>query len=96
MKRIYGYARISRKTQNIERQVRNISEAFPDAKISQEAYTGKMCIRDRYICLFWESEPQGGLNPDTMRPHKLPGKSEHRRECSHEAIQAHLRPFGSI
>lgn len=40
MKRIYGYARISRKTQNIERQVRNISEAFPDAKISQEAYTG--------------------------------------------------------
>lgn len=40
MKRIYGYTRISRKTQNIERQVRNISEAFPDAKISQEAYTG--------------------------------------------------------
>lgn len=40
MKRTYGYARISRKTQNIERQVRNISEAFPDAKISQEAYTG--------------------------------------------------------
>lgn len=40
MKRVYGYARISRKTQNIERQVRNISEAFPDAKISQEAYTG--------------------------------------------------------
>ena len=40
MKRIYGYARISRKTQNIERQIRNISEAFPEAKISQEAYTG--------------------------------------------------------
>ena len=40
MKRTYGYARISRKTQNIERQIRNISEAFPEAKISQEAYTG--------------------------------------------------------
>ena len=49
MKRIYGYARISRKTQNIERQVRNISEAFPDAKISQEAYTGtKMQGRKKF------------------------------------------------
>lgn len=38
---IYGYARISRKTQNIERQVRNISEAFPEAKISKEEYTGR-------------------------------------------------------
>lgn len=40
MKRIFGYCRISRKTQNIERQERNILEAFPDASISKEAYTG--------------------------------------------------------
>ena len=38
---IYGYCRISRKTQNIDRQVRNISEAFPTAKISKEEYTGR-------------------------------------------------------
>ena len=37
---IYGYCRVSRKTQNIERQVRNITEAFPSAFIVKEAYTG--------------------------------------------------------
>lgn len=37
---IYGYARISRPTQNIERQVRNILEVYPNAKIYQEAFTG--------------------------------------------------------
>lgn len=39
--RVYGYARISRKTQNIERQLRNIRKAFPDAFILQEAFTGR-------------------------------------------------------
>lgn len=37
---VYGYARISRKTQSIERQIRNIKEAYPEAYIFQEAYTG--------------------------------------------------------
>ena len=37
---IYGYCRISRKTQNIQRQVRNILKAYPDAKLYQEAFTG--------------------------------------------------------
>ena len=37
---IYGYCRISRKTQNIERQVRNILEAYPTAKIVKETFTG--------------------------------------------------------
>ncbi len=36
----YGYARISRKQQNIERQIRNIKAAYPDAVIVQEAFTG--------------------------------------------------------
>lgn len=40
MCKIYGYARISRKTQNIERQIRNIKEECKDAVIVQEAYTG--------------------------------------------------------
>lgn len=38
--KVYGYARISRKQQNIERQVRNIKEAYPMAIIVQEAFTG--------------------------------------------------------
>lgn len=37
---IYGYCRISRKSQNIERQVRNIFEAYPTAHIVKEAFTG--------------------------------------------------------
>ena len=40
MKRTYGYCRISRRTQNIERQERNILEAYPEARISKEAHTG--------------------------------------------------------
>lgn len=37
---IYGYARISTKKQNIERQIRNIILEYPTAKIYQEIYTG--------------------------------------------------------
>ena len=37
---IYGYCRISRKSQNIERQVRNITAAYPQAHIIKEAFTG--------------------------------------------------------
>lgn len=36
----YAYARISRKTQKIERQIENLKKAFPDARLYQEAYTG--------------------------------------------------------
>lgn len=38
--RIYGYARISKRTQKIERQIENISKVYPTARIYQEAYTG--------------------------------------------------------
>ena len=37
---LYGYARISNPKQNIERQIRNIKEKYPDAVIVQEAFTG--------------------------------------------------------
>lgn len=36
----YGLARISTSKQNIERQVRNIFQQYPNAKIIQETYTG--------------------------------------------------------
>lgn len=38
--RIYGYCRISRKEQSIDRQVRNIRTEYPDAIIKCEAFTG--------------------------------------------------------
>lgn len=37
---VYGYCRISTLHQNIERQVRNISAAYPAAHIVREVYTG--------------------------------------------------------
>lgn len=40
MSKIYGYCRISRKEQNIDRQMRNIKAAYPRAVIVAEAYTG--------------------------------------------------------
>lgn len=36
----YGYARISTPKQKIERQIRNILEAYPDAIIIEEVFTG--------------------------------------------------------
>ncbi len=38
--KVYGYARISRKQQSIDRQIRNIKEEYPEAVIVQEAFTG--------------------------------------------------------
>ena len=40
MGRVYGYCRISRKEQSIDRQIRNIQAVYPKAIIVQEAYTG--------------------------------------------------------
>ncbi len=40
MGRIYGYCRVSTSTQNIERQIRNIKAAYPDAIIVEEFFTG--------------------------------------------------------
>jgi DNA invertase Pin-like site-specific DNA recombinase len=40
---VYGYCRISTPQQNIERQVRNITAAYPEAHIVREVYTGTAC-----------------------------------------------------
>ena len=40
MREEYGYTRISTSKQNIDRQVRNILELFPNAHIVKEVYTG--------------------------------------------------------
>ena len=37
---IYGYCRISRPTQEISRQIANISKLYPDVKLYEEAFTG--------------------------------------------------------
>lgn len=37
----YGYIRISRKTQKMERQIENILKVYPNAKILKEVFTGR-------------------------------------------------------
>ena len=49
---VWGYCRISRKTQSIERQERNIKAAFPAAVIRKEADTGTKIDRPEWSKLF--------------------------------------------
>ena len=49
---IYGYVRISRKEQSIERQVRNIIKEYPNAFIVKEAYTGTKMDRPEWSKLY--------------------------------------------
>ena len=48
----YGYARISTAKQNIERQIRNITGAYPGAVIYQEKYTGTKMDRPEWKKLY--------------------------------------------
>lgn len=49
---LYGYARISRPKQSIDRQIRNIRAKFPEALIIDEAYTGTTSARPKWQRLF--------------------------------------------
>lgn len=49
---VYGYARISRPQQSIERQVRNIKSYDENAHILQEAYTGTKMDRPEWLKLY--------------------------------------------
>lgn len=56
---VYGYCRISRKKQNIQKQVRNILKEYPDAKLYQEAFTGtKFFGRKEFDKLLKKVKPQ--------------------------------------
>ena len=48
MSMVYGYARVSTKQQNIDRQVRNILKENPDAKVITESFTGKVLTRPEF------------------------------------------------
>ncbi len=49
MCKIFGYCRISNKTQSIERQIRNIKAVYPNAVVIEEVYTGtKIAGREKF------------------------------------------------
>ena len=49
---LYGYCRISKAKQSIERQIRNIKAAYPDALIIQEVFTRTRIDRKEWQKLF--------------------------------------------
>ena len=53
----YGYARTSKPQQNIQRQIRNIKEAYPNAVILQEAWTGTTMSRKEFCKLLERVKP---------------------------------------
>lgn len=54
---IYGYCRISTPRQNIERQVRNITDQYTDAIIYRESYTGTRLDRPEWRKLYRRLQP---------------------------------------
>ena len=57
MCKVYGYARVSKPTQNIQRQIRNIVSLNSDAVIFQETYTGKVISRPEFEKLIKRVKP---------------------------------------
>lgn len=53
----YGYCRKSKPKQNIERQIRNVKAAYPDAIIIEEAYTGTTINRKEWNKLYKAVKP---------------------------------------
>ena len=52
--RIYGYARISRAKQSIDRQIRNIKSSYPAATIIQEVFTRTSLNRKEWQKLYYK------------------------------------------
>ena len=57
MGKIYGYVRVSTKQQSIDRQIRNIRQAYPDAIIVQESYIGTTMNRPKWNMLYCRLAP---------------------------------------
>ncbi len=53
----YLYARISKKTQSIERQIRNLKEAYPEGILFEEKYTGTTIDRPEWTKLYLKAAP---------------------------------------
>ena len=63
---IYGYARISRPTQSIDRQIRNIQEYCEAAHIYKESYTGTTQDRPEWIKLQKKIKPHDTIIFDSV------------------------------
>ena len=55
--KVYGYCRVSTMKQSIERQIRNIKAAYPDAVIVTDEYTGTKLDRPGWMKLYKQLKP---------------------------------------
>lgn len=62
----YGYPRISRPTQSIDRQIRNITEFDKDVVIFSEAYTGTTQERPQWMKLLKKVKPGDSIVFDSV------------------------------
>ena len=63
---IYGYCRISKPQQSIERQKRNIGKEYPDAVLLCEAYTGTKMDRPEWKKLIMSVQPRDTVVFDSV------------------------------
>ena len=79
---IYGYCRISRPKQSIDRQIRNILSAFPNAVIIQEIYTRTSLNRKEWQKLFSKVKPGDTIVFDSVS--RMSGSAEEGSEAYEE------------
>jgi DNA invertase Pin-like site-specific DNA recombinase len=70
----YGYCRISRPKQSIERQIRNIKAAYPDAVIVQEVFTRTRLDRKEWPKLVKKVQPGDTIIFDSVS--RMSGNAE--------------------
>ena len=66
MNKVYGYCRVSTKTQDINRQIRNIKDQCQDAVIVQEAFTGTTIDRPEWSKLYKKVKPGDTIYFDSV------------------------------
>ncbi len=71
---IYGYARISREKQSIERQIRNIKALYPEAVIIQEVFTRTSIDRKEWNKLYKKAKKDDTIVFDSVS--RLSGNAE--------------------
>lgn len=64
--KVYGYCRISRRGQNLERQERNIKAAYPKALIRKEIFTGRTEERPEWQKLLRNVKPGDSIVFDSV------------------------------
>lgn len=86
---IYGYCRISRLTQNIDRQIRNILAVFPTAIIIKEIYTRMTLDRTEWKKLFCKAKKGDTIVFDSVS--RMCGEAEEGFETYQELYNRGVR-----